>query len=65
MSKINTKETKPKQSLKPKLLKALNMNQFYVGPLILQGLITRKLEFEKGVKIPYRGQNLILTTNIF
>ena len=35
ISKINTKETKPKQSLKPKLLKALNMNQFYVGPLIL------------------------------
>ena len=64
MSKINTKETNPKQikSMIPKLLKTLNMNNSkLVAPLIsFIGVITRKLEFEKWAKIPNYAQNVIL-----
>ena len=64
MSKINTKETKPKQikPMIPKLLKTLNMNHSKpVGPLIsFIETVTKKLEFEKWAKIPNRGQNVIV-----
>ena len=64
MSKINTKETNPKQikSMIPKLLKTLNMNNSkLVAPLIsFIEVITRKLEFEKWAKIPNHAQNVIL-----
>ena len=43
MSKKNEKETKPK-SMKAKLLKTLNMNQCYVGPLTsLIGTYNKKI----------------------
>ena len=63
MSKINTKETKPKQikSMIPKLLKTkISTNSKPVAPLIsFIETITRKLEFEKRVNILNRGQNVL------
>ena len=65
MSKLNTKETKPKQikSMILKLLKTLNIWTSSKPVVVLISFIeniTRKLEFEKWTKIPNRGQNIIL-----
>ena len=46
MSKKSTKEKTKIKSMKPKLLKTLNMSQ---------------LEFKKWTKIPHHGQSLILS----
>ena len=65
MSKLITKETKPKQikSMILKLLKTLNIWTSSKPVVLLISFmenITRKLEFEKWTKIPNRGQNIIL-----
>ena len=63
MSKLNTKETKPKQIKSMKLLKTLKIWTSSKPVVLLISFmenITRKLEFEKWTKIPNRGQNVIL-----
>ena len=56
MHKINAKEIKPKQS-------QWSQNCWKSCQFVLWfqlEILTRKLEFEKWVKIPHHGQNLIL-----